>query len=262
VTPDPVYQPLLRRTLLALLICTVLVILCYYFVDPRVAFFVHDHNIPRYQVAVGSSRFSILKAMQYPPPVLEEWAPAVLVLLFIRRAWGPFSRWETTLFAVCVSLLLSAQFKETLKFVFGRYWPDTWTPWQHPSNPSLIRDGFAGYGFHPFHGGEAYGSFPSGHTCRTVAITAVVWVAYPRWRWSCVLATGAVVLGLIGMNYHFVGDIVAGGFVGGILGVYTAHLCGLAGPTDRKTRRQGDKEKEALGLFLLVSLSPCLLVGV
>jgi hypothetical protein len=30
------------------------------------------------------------------------------------------------------------------------------------------------------------------------------------------------------MNYHFVGDVVAGGFVGAIVGVYVAHGFGLA----------------------------------
>jgi hypothetical protein len=33
------------------------------------------------------------------------------------------------------------------------------------------------------------------------------------------------------MNYHFVGDVVAGGFVGALVGVYMAHACGL-GPDD------------------------------
>jgi hypothetical protein len=43
-----------------------------------------------------------------------------------------------------------------------------------------------------------------------------------------VLAAAAVVVGLIGMNYHFVGDVVAGGFAGAIVGVYVAHGFGLA----------------------------------
>ncbi len=57
-------------------------------------------------------------------------------------------------------------------YVFGRDWPETWID----NNPSLIRDG--AYGFHPFHGNSAYGSFPSGHTARTLAVAAVVWIAY------------------------------------------------------------------------------------
>src|SRR5262249_32169724 len=96
------------------------------------------------------------------------------------------------------------------------------------NNPSLIRDG--AYGFHPFHAGIIYGSFPSGHTARTAAVAAVVWVAYPAWRWACVLVTAVVALALVGMDYHFVGDVVGGGVVGVLVGVSPARFCGLPGP--------------------------------
>src|SRR5262249_45936218 len=123
-----------------------------------------------------------------------------------------------------VSLVLADQFRETLSYGFGRYWPETWIN----DNPSLIRDG--AYGFHPFHGGSAYGSFPSGPTARALAGPAVVWIAYPGWRGACGRASGAVAAGLLGMDYHFVGDVIAGGFVGGIVGAYTARCTGLGGP--------------------------------
>jgi hypothetical protein len=37
----------------------------------------------------------------------------------------------------------------------------------------------------------------------------------------------AEAVGLLGMDYHFVGDVIAGGFVGGVVGAYTAHYTGL-----------------------------------
>jgi membrane-associated phospholipid phosphatase len=57
----------------------------------------------------------------------------------------------------------------------------------------------------------------------------VVWIAYPAWRWVCVAASAAVAAGLVGMNYHFTSDVIAGLLVGGIVGAYTAYLCGLGG---------------------------------
>src|SRR5262249_20897615 len=151
-------------------------------------------------------RLAPLKWLTYPPPILQDWAPVILIALAARRAAGPWKRWEHVLFVASISLIIADQFRETLSYGFGRYGPGTWID----NTPSLIGDG--AYGFHPFHAGVWYGSFPSGHTARMSAAAAVVWIAYPRWRWAAVVATVAVVIGLLGMDYHFVGDVVAGSF--------------------------------------------------
>lgn len=132
---------------------------------------------------------------------------------------GLLFRWARVLLALSVSIILADQFRESLSYVFGRYWPETWIN----NNPSLIENG--AYGFHFFHEGSAYGSFPSGHAARIVALAAVIWIACPKWRWACIAASLAVCIGLLGMNYHFVGDVIAGAVVGGIVGAYTNAFC-------------------------------------
>jgi hypothetical protein len=206
------YRRLLRRTLAALLVGVAAVALCYAFVDRPVAYFVHDSRLPDHP---------FLKWLTYPPPVLEDWAPAALAALFVRRAWGPFRRWERALLAAGVGMILADQFREGLGYCLGRTWPETWVA----DNPSLIRDG--AFGFHPLHGGPGYMSCPSGHTARTVALVAPFWAAWPRGRWALALAPAAVAVGLVGMNYHFVGDTIAGGVVGGVVGAYAAAGCGV-----------------------------------
>jgi membrane-associated phospholipid phosphatase len=208
----PGFGQLLARSLLAVLLCAIAVAFCYFAVDKPVAFYVHRHELAQY---------SVLKWPTYPPPWLQTCVPVVLVLLMVRRAAGPLRRWELALLAAGVAIVLAEQFRLSLAFGFGRYWPETWVG----NNPSLIRDG--AYGFHPFHSGIIFQSFPSGHTARTLALAAVVWIVYPKWRWACVLASLAVIVGLLATNYHFVGDIIAGGFVGGIVGSYTTRCCGL-----------------------------------
>jgi membrane-associated phospholipid phosphatase len=208
------FQTLLVRSAVAVVICALLVTLCYFFVDRPVAFFVHDHNY---------NHIEVLKWLTHIVDVLEWLAALVLVLGVVRLAWGPMTRVERVLFAAAISLAVSVIVKESLKVVFGRYWPETWVN----NNPSLIRDD--AYGFHPFELGSAYDSFPSGHTTRTFAVMAVIWIAYPRWRWLSVLVCGAVVIGLVGMDYHFVGDVVGGAFAGSITGRYAAHFGRLDG---------------------------------
>jgi membrane-associated phospholipid phosphatase len=142
----------------------------------------------------------------------------------VRRAFGPWKRWETVLLAVCVCLLVTCETKDILKFLAGRYWPDTWID----DNPSLLRDG--AYGFHPFHEGVIYGDFPSGHLARTLAILSVFWIAYPNraCRSLCALGVVAEAVGIVGMNYHFVSDVIAGSVVGSIMGAYTAEFFALS----------------------------------
>ena len=212
---DSDFRDLLRKTLVAVLLCAAVVCVCYWFVDRPVALFVHGRKL---------SDYAVLKWLTYPPPIVQAWAPFLLAVLMVRRAvGGAFRRWEWAVIGACVSIVVADQFRDSASFLFGRYWPETWVD----DNPSLIRDG--AYGFHPFHRGEAYDSFPSGHMTRTLAVVSVFWIAYPKCRWACVVAALAVAIGLIGMDYHFVSDVIAGSVLGGVVGAYVSQFCGLRG---------------------------------
>lgn len=216
---DETYRRLLGNSFLALLLCAGLVTVCYFFVDRPVATYVQQHKLASH---------AGLKWLTYPPPIVQTWSPLVLVALVVRRASGPFRRWELVLLAACVSTIVADQFRESLSYVFGRYWPETWID----NNPSFIRD--SAYGFHPFHTGSAYGSFPSGHMARVLGFASVVWMAYPWWRWACVVISLATAAGLLGMNYHFVSDVIAGSFVGGVVGMYVGHLAHIGRQIDEQ----------------------------
>jgi membrane-associated phospholipid phosphatase len=226
VNSGPNFGRLFRKTLAALLLCAALVLVCYLFIDRPVAFYVHDH---------GFSDYAFLKWLTEPPPILQAWTPVVITALMIRRVFGSFRRWELALLAASVSMVLGDQFRQSLSFVFGRDWPTTWIK----NNPSLIGDG--AYGFHFFHGSFVEGSFPSGHMTRTLSVAAIVWIAYPRWRWACVLGSVAEAVGLLGMNYHFVGDVIGGTFLGSIVGAYAACFSGL-GEADDPTLQPTERE--------------------
>ena len=98
--------------------------------------------------------------------------------------------------AAAVSTLLTALAALLLKITFGR----------------------SVDGFHPFHFGEAYWAFPSGHTACTLSVTVVAQAAFPRWRLCWWALNGTVAATLIALNHHFVGDIVGGVFLGWAIG--------------------------------------------
>ncbi len=88
------FHRLMRETLVAVAACSVSVVVCYYFVDRPVAYFVHDHQI---------ARFDELRWLTEPPPLVQLWAPLVLTVLVVRRTLSPWGRWQHVLFLACVS---------------------------------------------------------------------------------------------------------------------------------------------------------------
>lgn len=92
--------------------------------------------------------------------------------------------------------------KEGLKFVFSRTNTRAWLAHRAP------------YGFHWFQGGGLYGAFPSGHMVVFSAVGTALWMYYGRFRPLYLGALGALALALVATDYHFVSDVLAGGYVG------------------------------------------------
>jgi membrane-associated phospholipid phosphatase len=214
-TPPNPYRALLRGAAVALSICLPLVVVCYFYVDRPVAFYVARHHL---------AKTPRLELLTEPPPLVQGWSPLVAGILVAAWAWITPRRWQRTLMVACLTLIIADQFRQSLGDVCGRYWPETW----HDNNPSLIDTG--AYGFHPFEFGDDVGSFPSGHTTRIAAFLGVFWIAFPHSsvRALCLLVGVPLALSLIAMNYHFVSDVITGAFLGGIIAAYAANLAGLS----------------------------------
>jgi len=197
--------------LVALAATAALVTVSYRWFDRPIAFFVHTH--------LRHGHFGVLDFLtRVPDPLI----PAAIVLL-IFEAFRILRRLPLTVHhriasACGLSILVAETIKDQLKFVFGRSWP---TSGGH-HRPSLIGDGT--YGFHWLHGGNVYQSFPSGHMGAACALLSVLWLCYPRGRPLWAAAALAIAAGLIGGNYHFLGDVIAGAFVGGSVGLATTRI--------------------------------------
>ena len=121
--------------------------------------------------------------------------------------------------AMCaISSLAAIVIKDLLKFVFGRTWPDSWGP----GIVSFVRDNV--YGFNFFQSGRSFKSFPSGHAAAAAAVLSIVWILFPELRVMCMIGILAADIGLIALNLHFLGDVIAGSFLGVSTGLFTVAL--------------------------------------
>ena len=197
--------------LYGLLACMAVTAISIGFLDRPIALFVHAQS-----PAIPGPLQYFLQAMTRIPEMLGGLAIILIVglgLLCLVR--GRLARLPEIGFLAALSMIVAEAIKTALKLACGRTWPATWVY----DNPSFLRDGT--YGFFPFHGGHGWAAFPSGHTTIVCACMAVLWLLLPRWRPLYALAT---MLGLLGMNYHFLGDILAGAYLGCAVGVATVRI--------------------------------------
>jgi membrane-associated phospholipid phosphatase len=197
----------LRDWSLGFLGTSVAVVVSYLWLDRPIAYLAHDEL----------QRFHLFQKLTLIPDALVPLAIVAFMALGLRGlAGGRLSRFQSVMLLSGLSLAVAVMVKDQLKFAFGRPWPETWVR----NNLSFIRDG--AYGFHPFHGGAGYASFPSGHMTMTCTVLTVLWICYPGYRLVYALGMAAVGIGLVGANFHFLSDVIAGGFIGitaGWLGV-------------------------------------------
>ena len=63
------YRRLLRCTLIATALCIAAVLVCYFWIDRPVAFFVYRHHI---------NTIRVFRWLTYPPPEVQNWSALVL----------------------------------------------------------------------------------------------------------------------------------------------------------------------------------------
>jgi len=147
---------------------------------------------------------------QLPDLLTAVWAVLLILLptlVFATRAARPTFDLRAVML-IGSSFVLASTVKMLLKVSFGRTWPETWIH----DNPSLIRDGV--YGFFPFHGGSGWSAFPSGHMTVVMSFVVIACHLWPRFAPLWIALAGGAALGLVGMNFHFISDVIAGGYVG------------------------------------------------
>ena len=189
--------------------------LSYFFLDRQFAVVLHSYTR-------GVPFFVWLTYIASPlVPLASILAAFIGGRAFVR---GSLTQTESALLRASCAILIAGVLTHELKDVFGRTWPETWVN----NNPSYFGNGT--YGFFPFHGGQGWRAFPSGHTTAIAAAAGAAWYLWPKLRWLGVALALAVAIGLLGADYHWLSDIMAGATVGVTTGVAAAKI-GRGNPT-------------------------------
>jgi membrane-associated phospholipid phosphatase len=199
VTPDTASR---RTTAIACAVTIAAIILTYVVLDRPIADLAHTLGKPAWcrwltyiaDIPVPASAIGLILAFL---AWLAGWRPGALGRLLI---------------CVGIVTLASSTLKDMLKLAAGRPWPETWVN----NNPSWI--GTHTFGFFPFHGGAGWGSFPSGHMTVITTPCAALWQSARRARPVLVALPLLVAVGLLGCDFHFASDCLAGALLGVIVG--------------------------------------------
>jgi membrane-associated phospholipid phosphatase len=196
----------------ALVLVATAVVGSYFWLDRPIALWVLAH-----QFGFGSPQ-ALEFITRIPDPITLLANVVLFVLGWSACAKGHLVRWQQVMLVCAVSVLVGEQTKDILKWVFGRPSPKIWIA----SNVSS--GGSHDYLFYWFQGGGAFNSFPSGHMTATMAVVTVLWICYPQLRVLCAFAVVFMAAALIGLNFHFLGDVIAGGLLGSTISLIMLNL--------------------------------------
>jgi membrane-associated phospholipid phosphatase len=183
--------------IIGFLIVVLAVIVCNYYLDTRVSMLVHAlvHRNSKWSGYISDIPDILL--------IIVVIITAYAFLRYVIRARKNLIDTDTIYYELVAYTVPSVYFlKSVFKFIFGRINTREW----------LLRPDL--YGFHWFNGGGHFEGFPSGHMAVFTALAAASWRCYPGYRIAHLTFIVMLALALIITNYHFLGDVIAGAYLG------------------------------------------------
>jgi membrane-associated phospholipid phosphatase len=198
----------IRRFVVSGIVVLAITVLSIVFLDHAVALFAYHND--RIRAAIHALLSGIPGLAKPSNEIPDFLAPLTLVITvlswsgyFLRRRRGVFD--HHTLFFKVVGTAVPLAFlgKSVTKFIFGRVNTRVWV-----ADPSLVDS------FHWFAGGGMFNGFPSGHMAVLVPLVVALWQFYPVYRPLYGAALTGLAAALVLTSYHFVSDVIAGGYLG------------------------------------------------
>ncbi|MGV3278116.1 phosphatase PAP2 family protein [Rickettsiales bacterium LUAb2] len=194
-------KQLYKTGTLLFVLLMILSIISIFFVDARLAIFIHKIKLDQ------------LLFLRFITEGFPIYLPIIyIILLFCLRKKIVFGNLLILIVFVIGLTYLSEVVHDILKIIFGRYWPSTWKN----NNLSLLHDNV--FGFNWFHGWNS--SYPSGHTLFVVVTTFCMWIIYKPLKYLWLAIMLVMVVSLVALNYHFLGDCFAGAALGVLFATY------------------------------------------
>jgi membrane-associated phospholipid phosphatase len=179
------------------ILTVLLVLFSYHFVDRQTALFVKS----LWKAGSKLSIFSItIPDILFPLVCVITVAAWTAYGILTRK--GVYPRHALYFRLVAVAVPVSFLAKSVLKAVVGRVTTRYWLSHQHL------------YDLHWLHGRGRYTGFPSGHMAVFTVLAIATAKFYPRTRMACWVLLAALAVALILTDYHFVGDVIAGAYLG------------------------------------------------
>lgn len=199
-------KALLRNWCLAFAATAIMVGVCIAYVDRPAAEFFDMH------LRHTTAWVWIVRALAR----LDLTVAIALLFLFACVIWSRSGRllplWTRTPWLCSWAAVNATVASFVFKPIFGRARPD----------PEFVQNHL--YGFRLLHSAPHWHSFPSGTAMISVAIVSVLWILQPRWRAPGILIATLLCVAVVITNYHWVGDVVAGTFLGAFIGWMTVRV--------------------------------------
>lgn len=190
----------LKNSVVILLLAVMMTAISYFYLDTGIASIVYR--------LISSSNL-LMRATSNIPDLLLSIVIAITVSCwagyFFLRHRGRHNRHTRFLQACGTAVPIAFVAKDILQYLFGRPDPYAWV-FDHV----LPR-------FYWFRADAGYGCFPSGHMTVFTALLMTLWHYYPRYRSILQGLLFLLAVALIGTDYHFLSDVIAGAYLGAII---------------------------------------------
>ncbi|QLE78758.1 phosphatase PAP2 family protein [Francisella sp. Scap27] len=198
-----------KNLILLSLVSLVFIVICYFFVDRQVVWFVYGHDLRQYSILYVFSDYLV--------DLINFLIFGFYIYYFGKLLSKNISDFDAKFVLVANAVVIGQFIKEILKGIFGRYWAATFKN----NNLSLIHDNAYGFNWFKFDGN--YASFPSGHATFIFSFIVALWILFPKYRLIYAILAFLVISAQLLQYFHFASDLIAGALLGTIVATYTAN---------------------------------------